>query len=100
MRGARRPWLRLDRQRRLQAHGRIPARNIAGMARILVVDDEPALVATISYNLRRVGHEVLTAANGAGALQLAKRDRPDLIVLDLLLPELDGLEVCRAIRET
>ena len=70
------------------------------MAKILVVDDEPALVSTIGYNLRRDGHEVLTAADGVRALDLARRERPDLIVLDLMLPKMDGLDVCRAIRRS
>jgi two-component system OmpR family response regulator len=70
------------------------------MAKILVVDDEPALVSTIGYNLRRDGHEVLTAADGVLALDLARRERPDLIVLDLMLPKMDGLDVCRAIRRS
>jgi DNA-binding response OmpR family regulator len=70
------------------------------MAKILVVDDEPTLVSTISYNLRREGHEVLSAADGVRALELARRERPDLIVLDLMLPRMDGLDVCRAIRQS
>ena len=70
------------------------------MAKILVVDDEPALVSTIGYTLRRDGHEVLTAGDGLRALDLARRERPDVIVLDLMLPKLDGLDVCRAIRRS
>jgi DNA-binding response OmpR family regulator len=70
------------------------------MAKILVVDDEPTLVSTIGYNLRRDGHEVLTAGDGVRALDLARRERPDLIVLDLMLPKMDGLDVCRAIRQS
>jgi two-component system alkaline phosphatase synthesis response regulator PhoP len=70
------------------------------MARVLVVDDEPAIVSTIGYNLRREGHEVLTAGDGARALDVARREQPDLIVLDLMLPKLDGLDVCRAIRQS
>ncbi len=68
------------------------------MSRILVVDDEQTLLETIRYNLRREGHEVLTATDGLQALEVARRDRPDLVVLDLMLPKLDGFEVCRAIR--
>jgi two-component system, OmpR family, alkaline phosphatase synthesis response regulator PhoP len=70
------------------------------MAKILVVDDEPALVSTIGYNLRRDGHEVLTAGDGVRALDLARRERPDVIVLDLMLPKMDGLDVCKAIRQS
>ena len=70
------------------------------MAKILVVDDEPSLVSTISYNLRRDGHDVITAGDGVLALDAARRERPDLVVLDLMLPRMDGLEVCRAIRQS
>lgn len=70
------------------------------MTKVLVVDDEPTLVATISYNLRREGHDVITAGDGERALDLARRERPDLVVLDLMLPKVDGLEVCRAIRQS
>ena len=68
------------------------------MARVLVVDDEPAIVSTVSYTLRREGYDVLTASDGHAALGIAQRERPELMVLDLMLPGLDGLEVCRAIR--
>ncbi len=70
------------------------------MARILLIDDEPALLSTIGYSLRKEGHEVLTAADGERGLDAARRERPDLIILDLLLPRLDGLEVCRALRQS
>ncbi len=68
------------------------------MKKILVVDDEATLVATLRYNLEREGYQVNTAGDGASALAAARSDPPDLIVLDLLLPELDGLEVCRILR--
>ena len=67
-------------------------------AKVLVVEDEPSLVATLSYNLRKNGFEVVSATDGAAGLQAARRDRPDVIVLDLMLPKMDGLEVCRRIR--
>lgn len=70
------------------------------MAKVLVVDDEPSLVSTIGYNLRREGHEVVTAADGARAVEVARREQPDLVVLDLMLPKMDGLEVCRQIRQS
>jgi len=66
--------------------------------RILVVDDEPDTVELIEYNLRNAGFEVLIAYNGQEALQRARREQPDLIVLDLMLPEIDGLDVCKALR--
>jgi len=66
--------------------------------KILVVDDESVLVETIAYNLEQAGYQVLTAADGASALQAAHRETPDLIILDLMLPEMDGIEVCRHLR--
>lgn len=66
--------------------------------KILVVDDEAVLVETIAYNLEQAGYQVLTAADGASALEVAHRDAPDLIILDIMLPEMDGLEVCRQLR--
>ena len=65
---------------------------------VLVVDDEPTLVAALKYNLEREGYRVLTAADGGAALEVARSRRPDLLVLDLMLPVMDGLEVCRALR--
>jgi DNA-binding response OmpR family regulator len=70
------------------------------MARtILVVDDEPTLLATLAENLGEDGFRVVTAADGREALVRFRADRPDLVVLDLMLPELSGLEVCRIIRQ-
>jgi two-component system alkaline phosphatase synthesis response regulator PhoP len=66
--------------------------------KILVVDDEAVLVETIAYNLEQAGYAVVTAADGASALEAARREKPDLIILDLMLPEMDGLEVCRQLR--
>jgi DNA-binding response OmpR family regulator len=66
--------------------------------KILVVDDEPTLVATLKYNLEREGYEVVTAADGESGLSAARDTRPDVVVLDLMLPGLDGLEVCRILR--
>jgi DNA-binding response OmpR family regulator len=68
------------------------------MARVLVVDDEATLTDTIRYNLRREGYEVHVAGEGNEALRLARASAPDLVVLDLMLPGLDGLEVCRQLR--
>jgi two-component system, OmpR family, response regulator VicR len=67
-------------------------------ARILVVDDEPPIVDLLVYNLQRANYEVLVARDGKDALDMARREEPDLIILDLMLPYLDGLEVCRALR--
>jgi two-component system alkaline phosphatase synthesis response regulator PhoP len=67
-------------------------------ARILVVDDEPAVANLLAYNLKKALYEVHTASNGLQALELARRVQPDLILLDLMLPGLDGLDVCRELR--
>jgi two-component system, OmpR family, alkaline phosphatase synthesis response regulator PhoP len=69
-------------------------------ARILVVDDEPAVTDLLAYNLRRAHYDVLTAADGREALRLARQTPPDLILLDLMIPEVDGLDVCRELRRT
>jgi DNA-binding response OmpR family regulator len=66
--------------------------------KILLVDDEPTLLDTLAYNLRGSGYHVVTAADGAAALEQARLTSPDLIVLDLMLPEIDGLTVCRSLR--
>jgi two-component system, OmpR family, KDP operon response regulator KdpE len=69
-------------------------------ARILVVDDEPNIIATVAPLLRARGYEVFSAMTGRAALEAVERDKPDLLVLDLGLPDLDGAEVCRRVRET
>jgi len=67
--------------------------------RILVVDDEPNILATLAPLLRSRGYDVTTAMNGRGALEAVERDNPDLIVLDLGLPDMDGVDVCRLVRD-
>jgi two-component system, OmpR family, KDP operon response regulator KdpE len=69
-------------------------------ARILVVDDEPNIIATVAPLLRARGYDVFSAMTGRAALEAIERDKPDLMVLDLGLPDLDGAEVCRRVRET
>ena len=69
-------------------------------ARILVVDDEPNIIATVAPLLRARGYDVFSAMTGRAALEAVERDKPDLMVLDLGLPDLDGAEVCRRVRET
>ena len=68
--------------------------------RILVVDDEPAVTDLLVYNLRKAHYEVMVAAYGGEALRLAREAPPDLILLDLMIPEVDGLDVCRELRKT
>jgi len=67
-------------------------------AKILVVDDDPDILSLVRYNLEREGFSVLTAANGQDALQLVHSQPPQAIILDLMLPEVDGLEVSRQIK--
>ncbi len=66
--------------------------------KILVVDDEPEVVELVEFNLQKAGFEVITAADGAQALKQARAALPSLVVLDLMLPEMDGLEVCKILR--
>ena len=66
--------------------------------RVLVVDDEPIVTEVVERYLLREGYQVMVAADGEAALELARDNGPDLIVLDLMLPKLDGLEVCRQLR--
>ena len=68
-------------------------------SKILIVEDDPDTVKLVGLYLSRDGHKVLSAADGVEGLRLAREARPDLIVLDLMLPRLDGIEVCRAVRE-
>ncbi|HJX13334.1 MAG TPA: response regulator transcription factor [Dehalococcoidales bacterium] len=67
-------------------------------SKILIVEDDPNLLSTLGYNLRREGYDVVTAADGADALDSARREKPDLIILDVMLPTLSGFEVCRILR--
>ena len=66
--------------------------------KVLVVDDERSILELLAYNLRRNGYQVIEARDGRQALQLARTERPDLVILDLMLPRLDGLDVCRELR--
>jgi len=67
-------------------------------AKILIVDDEPDLVETIRFSLELEGYNVLVASNGEEGLNLARQEKPDLILLDLMLPKLDGYKVCRLLK--
>ena len=66
--------------------------------KVLIVEDDATLLDTLEYNLSREGYNVLTAADGLTGLAVAREENPDLIVLDVLLPGMDGFEVCRTLR--
>lgn len=68
-------------------------------SRILIVEDDPNLLETLKYNVRKEGHDVITAVDGVQALEVARRDKPDLILLDIMLPKMSGFEVCRILRK-
>ncbi len=68
------------------------------MARILVVEDEADIRQILAYNLGQAGHEVLSADRGAAALTLLQKERPELVLLDLMLPDISGLEICRRLK--
>ncbi|MEJ5249102.1 response regulator transcription factor [Caldilinea sp.] len=67
--------------------------------KVLVVEDETSLVETLEYSLRKQGYEVITATTGPKALEQARLHQPDLIILDIMLPGLDGFEICRILRK-
>ena len=71
----------------------------AALKRILVVDDESAILQTLRFNLERSGYAVSTAFDGRSALALVASERPDLVILDIMLPVLDGIETCKEIRK-
>ncbi|GAB4256562.1 MAG: DNA-binding response regulator [Phyllobacteriaceae bacterium] len=66
--------------------------------KILVVDDEPDILEILTYNLKKEGYTVFTAKDGKEGLELARKELPQLIILDIMMPELDGVEVCRILR--
>ncbi len=66
--------------------------------KILIVDDEPDILEFLQYNLKKEGYQVATAPDGLQALQVAEREKPDLIILDIMMPEMDGVETCRQLR--
>ncbi|MFB1080447.1 response regulator transcription factor [Jeotgalibacillus sp. JSM ZJ347] len=67
--------------------------------KVLVVDDEQSIVTLLKYNLEQSGYEVLTAYDGAEGIELVENEHPDLLVLDLMLPVMDGIEVCKQLRQ-
>src|SRR5207247_3833341 len=69
------------------------------MAKILIVEDEATHRETLRYNFEREGYQVTDASDGVEALEIAERERPDAVILDLMLPKLGGFDVCRALRK-
>jgi two-component system phosphate regulon response regulator PhoB len=70
------------------------------MARILIIEDEQDILSVLEYNLRQAGHEVVTTRSGREGLRLGKEQHPDLILLDLMLPDLSGTDVCKQLKES
>jgi DNA-binding response OmpR family regulator len=68
-------------------------------SKLLVVEDDPNLLETLRYNLSQESYDVVTASDGEQAIAVARRERPDLIILDIMLPKLSGFEVCRILRK-
>ena len=69
------------------------------MLKVLLVDDEPDILEFLKYNLEANGFMVITTDNGISALEIAEKERPDIIVLDVMMPQMDGIEVCNQLRE-
>ena len=68
-------------------------------SKILVVEDDPTLLGVLKYNFAKEGYQVVTAVDGAQALETARKEKPDIIILDIMLPEMSGYEVCRILRK-
>ena len=68
--------------------------------KILIVDDEPDIIEFIRYNLEKEGFQVIAASNGSAAMEIAQAEKPDLIILDIMMPGMDGVEVCRSLRSS
>ncbi len=66
--------------------------------KILVVDDAPSIIQLMEYWLSRAGYEIIVAQNGVDGFELAKKEKPDLIILDIMIPKLDGASVCRLLK--
>jgi two-component system alkaline phosphatase synthesis response regulator PhoP len=74
--------------------------NTGTQKKILLVDDEPDILEFMEYNLKKEGYQVFTAKNGLEAIEMAKNTQPHLVVLDIMMPVLDGIETCRQLRES
>src|SRR5438128_5217977 len=69
------------------------------MERVLIVDDDPDVIRLVTYNLSHAGFQTISTTAGREALEIVQKQPPDLIVLDLMLPDVDGMEVCRTLRQ-
>ena len=67
--------------------------------RVLIIEDEKDILRLLKYNLEKEGYQVVSATDGASGLAAAQKEKPDLLILDLMLPKLDGMEVCRTLRQ-
>ncbi|MEQ3654520.1 MAG: response regulator transcription factor [Dokdonia sp.] len=67
--------------------------------KILLVDDEPDILEIVGYNLSNAGYQIITGSNGVEAVKLAKKHKPHLVILDVMMPEMDGIEACEQIRK-
>jgi two-component system, OmpR family, response regulator len=67
--------------------------------KVLIIEDDPNLLEAVKYNLRKEGYDVVTAGDGELALEVARRENPDILILDIMLPKLNGFEVCRILRK-
>ena len=72
---------------------------MAGKKRILIVDDEPDILRVVIFRLKKSGYEVISAENGVSGLEMARKELPDFILLDIRLPGMDGFEVCRKLKD-
>lgn len=79
--------------------GNLAALNMSSNYKILLVDDEPDIVEFLGYNLKKEGYTVFSASNGKDAIDIAKKEHPHLIILDVMMPDMDGIETCREIRD-
>jgi len=70
------------------------------MKKVLVVDDDPYILMSIEFLMRKNGFEVMVARNGTEALEILHRDRPELVLLDIMMPDVDGYSICRRIKST
>ncbi|MEM0991738.1 MAG: response regulator transcription factor [Bacteroidota bacterium] len=71
-----------------------------GKQKILIVDDEPDILEILKFNLDKAGYDTFVATNGEEGINMAEKERPDLVILDIMMPKMDGVEVCRQLRQS